>query len=291
MLEFVRQLPFRPDLGNPDDGPRIQCDVSQRLRLSPALLKSGRNCVEGTGLFVTLAPLLAPERTFSSATADVDGQLHTFPIEYIDGRPVAIDIDPYQTVPPNVRNGALYARGKASPLVGGHLAPWFADLARNACISRNARGCYDVVTDSLCASILSGRRMARPRALDYLLSVSAADAQLFGPLGQVGYERMHNSIRNLSRSLDNDSVSKYLDKISNKVEPMAGDIIKAALIAQFGPVAAFALQGKKLGLGARTDKDKKNAQGVQSKGKRKPTREECRRRARRMSPAYFLDRR
>ena len=291
LIEYVRTLPYRPDLGDPDDGPRIQCDVSQRLRLSPALLKTGRNCLEGTALFLALAPLIAPPRAFSSATVCVDGQMHTAPIEIVNGRPVAINIDAYEAVPANIRNGALYATGKASPLTGGHLAGWFNDLARYACTYRNAGPMFVLGKDGLCRALITGHPVENPDELEYLMTAAAEDAHLYGTFGQVGYQNMARSMRNLSNALADKAVSAYINKMMGSGQPMAGDILKAALVAQFGPAAAFALHGRKVGLSGLKDKTKKKitiGQGVQAITKRKPTREECRQLARRMSPAYFL---
>lgn len=289
VFAYARHLPFRPDLGDPADGPRIQCDVSQRLEMDPKLLKSGRNCLEGTAFVLTYAPLVEPKRIFSSTTTSVNGQMHTYPVEFINGRPIAIDIDPHEVVPANVRNGALYATGRVSPLFNGNLARWFGDLARNACASRGDPKCYPDVTNSMSTALIHGRRwISNVDDLDYLLTVAGEDAELYGVFGQVGYDRMVRSIRNLSVSLSKKAVGQYLDKLVTQVEPIAGDVVKAALIAQFGPAAAFALQDKKLRLSPVIKKSKDNAKVEQTTGKRKPTREECRRRARRMSPAFFL---
>ena len=83
LIEYIRNLPFRPDRADPDDGPHVQCDMPQRLRLSPTLLESGRSCFEGTTLFLALAPIIEPDRVFTSVTSSVDGRMHTNPVEII----------------------------------------------------------------------------------------------------------------------------------------------------------------------------------------------------------------
>lgn len=289
LADHLRALPVRLDYGDPNDGPRVQCDVSQRLNLD---FDAARNCYEGTGRFLALAPLIEPNRTFSSATISVDGGLHTVPVEIVDGRAVVIDIDPQHSIPANVRNAAMYAICKQSPLVGGNLAPWFADLARNACIYYGAPDSYRIAIAALCWALLSGHpiRYRHRHALAELLALAARDAQLFGPIGQVGYGRMQRSIRNLSASLDTKVVGRYLDKLMTTMQPMAGDVVKAALIAQFGPAAALALHGRDLNLDMITGKAKKSAKGSDAEPRRKTTKEERMRLVRRMSPAFFANR-
>lgn len=124
---FLRAQPQRDDSGDPSDGPRIACDVTQRVRV-PA---SDPNCVERALLYLVLAEILAPRATRQLVTIDTPIGRHTMPVE--DGRPVVLD--PRQT-----RNGCMAGMwrertrnsGAARPFVRGderHLLEWIADIA------------------------------------------------------------------------------------------------------------------------------------------------------------------
>ena len=77
---FIRMLDQRDDFGDPADGPRLSCEVSQRLRL-PTL---DPNCFERTAMYLALVSILDPDRDLTSATLMLDNGLHSFPVEIHD---------------------------------------------------------------------------------------------------------------------------------------------------------------------------------------------------------------
>lgn len=94
VIEFMRSLPQRDDLGDPVDEPRVyQCDPHQRLRAGAALFEAEDdvtpNCFERAVAFVQLGEIVAPEHTYQLATVDTPIGLHTFPL--VDGKPVVLD--------------------------------------------------------------------------------------------------------------------------------------------------------------------------------------------------------
>lgn len=250
LIRHLRSRPQRDDLGDPDDGPRIACDVSQRLRFfapDPA-------CFERTHDFLTLALLIDPDLELTSATMMVDNGLHTFPVEIRNGVPRAIVLDPIVMPLRNAMNATAYQLRNASPMDRDQLGPWFADLARNACSARGAEDCYHVAMDALRTSLLTGEPVRDPEAIECVLGLAYDDAPLFGPAGRMAHDRVSRSIRNLSIALDQKRVAGFLNNLMDVVEPMAGDVIKAALIAKFGPAAQIALQGVELGTAEKSGK-------------------------------------
>ena len=279
LIAYIRAAPYRPDLGDPEDGPRIGDVISQRVRL-PAL---DPNCVERTLLFLAIAMLLAPERHFSAATMMLDGGLHTFPIELTPtwARPIILD----STAEPlrNLMNAAVCEIRNGSPLAEGQLVPWFAELARNAASSRDMQACHDIAMRALRRALVTGTSIDRPDEVACLLALTAEDAQLFGPLGTIAHQRMSDSIRNLSVSLNGKVVLRYLEKLKSTVEPYAGEVIKAALIAKFGPAAGLALHDADLGVGKLQSQVPTDEQTLKRK-----LEEERRQRMHRMSPAVLM---
>ena len=241
VIEFIRHLEQRDDLGDPRDGPRLACDVTQRLRL-PAL---DPNCFERLALFLALALLIDPSLELTSATMMLDEGLHSFPLMLDGGIPHVIDLSPQLMIPHNAMNATAYQLRNASPLAESALAPWFADLAWNACTQHGAEECYHVAMQAIRESLLTGRPLRNASAIDCVLGLAYDDAQLFGAKGRTAFDRVEKSLRNLSLKLDTKRVAGFVNDLLS--EPMAGELMKAALVAQFGPAAAIALQGVNLG--------------------------------------------
>ena len=86
VIDYIRSLPQRDDLGDPADGPRIHaCEPPQRLEI-PSLAP---NCVERTALAIALLEINHPAHTYQMATVDTPIGLHTFPLA--DGKPIVLD--------------------------------------------------------------------------------------------------------------------------------------------------------------------------------------------------------
>jgi len=241
---YIRALRQRDDFGDPNDGPRLACEVSQRLRL-PAL---DPNCFERTALYLALMSILDPEREVTSATLMLDEGLHTFPVEIVDGIPRAVVLDPMTTDLANVMNATAYQLRNTSPMAKEHIGPWFNELAWNACAAQGAEDCYETAMDALRNSLVTGASITHPEEIECVLALARPDADLYGAKGRAAFDRVSRSVRNLSLSLDRGHVAKILTKLAKTTKPMAAEAIKLALVAEFGPVAAVALEGVDVGL-------------------------------------------
>ncbi len=285
-MELIRTLPQRDDLGDPNDGPRIFGKISQRLRL-PTL---DPNCVERLALFLAIMLHLDPDRNLSAATMMLDNGLHSFPVEFSDGFARPVVLDPMTTPPRNAMVATVYELRNASPAARGHVARWFTEVARNACIEDGADDCYDTAMAALRHSLLTGQPIDKPEDLTCVLALTERDAALFGNPGRTAYRRVYRSLRNLAVALDTDRVGTFLDGLVGAAKPMASSAIKAALITQFGPAAQIALAGTKLAVeqsqkSAGSDSTKATAQAdtaetKPSKAKTKPSKAKRRKRVR-----------
>jgi hypothetical protein len=86
LIDYIRSLPQRDDLGDPADGPRVHaCSPPQRVRLGV----DDPNCVERGALFVAVEEINHPEHTYQLATVDTPIGMHTFPL--VNGRPIVLD--------------------------------------------------------------------------------------------------------------------------------------------------------------------------------------------------------
>lgn len=67
LIHYIRSLPQRDDLGDPDDGPKVHaCAPPQRVRIGAP----DPNCVERAALFLGIEELNHPEHTRQLATVD-----------------------------------------------------------------------------------------------------------------------------------------------------------------------------------------------------------------------------
>ena len=98
LAAWIRTLPQRNDLGEPNDGPKVACDVPQRVRI-PA---DNPNCVERSALFLAAGELIDPTAIRQLATIETPIGRHTFPVE--DDRPVKLD----PRVPRNALEAGLF---------------------------------------------------------------------------------------------------------------------------------------------------------------------------------------
>lgn len=255
----IRSLEQRDDLGDPNDGPRIPCDVSQRLRYGPI----DPNCFERVVDFLAATLILAPHRVFSSASLVMDQGWHTFPVEIRDGLPRVIVLDPIAP-PTNAMLATAYRAGKTSPLAKKHLVPWFNQVARNACIDDGGDACYECAIDSLRNAVIAGEPLEDLEDLEYVLERAAEDAEMWGGQGRAAADQVYRSVRNLSFKLNTGFVKKFVKKLARTAEQLAPHAIKAALVAELGPAAGVALQGVDLAVAA--DKAAKAKQSKQRIG-------------------------
>jgi len=121
LAAWIRTLPQRNDLGDQSDGPRVQCDVSQRVRIPT----SDPNCVERSVLYVSAAELIDPYRVRQLATIDTPRGRHTFPVE--DDRPIRLD----PVIPRNALDAGLFRMGifDAAEFTPAETLAWIARVA------------------------------------------------------------------------------------------------------------------------------------------------------------------
>ena len=281
LILYIQSLTYRSDTGDPLDGPRIGNGIPQRVRMFPI----DPNCVERTVIFLALVILLAPHRFFTAATLSLDEGFHTFPVEITDTSAKPIILDSNSTQLRNLMSAAVYQIRNASPMGRAQLVPWFMDLARHACISQNMEDCYHIANRALRRALVTGTSIENRDELGCMLALAENDAQLFGPLGGVAYQRVRNSIADLDHALETRKVSQLLDAHLRN-GPNAGDILKAALIAQFGPAAELAFYGSKIDIDDVKKTIDKVKKVTKKKKVRKLTKQERKRLLRRMTHVF-----
>ena len=241
LIDYIRHLEQRDDIGDPEDGPRLACNLPQRMRFAP----SAPNCFERTALYLALAEILAPDAVRSSASLVIDDDWHTFPVEIRNGLPEAVVLDPVSP-PRNVMLATAYSAQRVAPGTRNHLAPWFTAMARNACFDDGGEDRYERAVGLLRNSLLTGEpidELEDFEDLDYVLELAGDEAELWGAHGRAACKQVDRSIRNLSLELDTNLVSKIVRKVVKTGEKLAPAALKAALVSQFGPAAAVALEG------------------------------------------------
>ena len=178
LIRYIRSLEQRDDLGDPDDGPRIPCEVSQRLRYNP----KDPNCFERAVIFLAAAEILDPKLERTLASLVLDRGWHTFPVELIDGRPYVVNLDPVGP-PNNTMLATAYKASKISPVASQNLVPWFGQVARNACRDDGYEEGYDYAIDSLRNAMMTGAPLADSEDIEYMLDRAFEDAEMFGGQG------------------------------------------------------------------------------------------------------------
>lgn len=180
---YLRMLPQLDD--GPDDttpGPRVQCDVPQRVRVLP----TDPNCVERALTRMALGELIDPHPVRQLMTVKLGPALrHTLLVE--DGEPVWLDPE----VPRNALRAGLYrlvrnASGDQSePLSPIDALRWVVGLASEPASKsatgrvRQSRATLDV------GRIARGLLPVEPAALSWALKAAVPEALLFGPEGAV----------------------------------------------------------------------------------------------------------
>lgn len=120
LLDHIRGLPQRDDLGAKGDGPKVEaCDPPQRLRV-PA---SDPNCVERAAMYIAVGELLDNKPHRQLATLDTPIGLHTFPVE--NGVPVILD----PRLPRNCLAAGVECQKENGPIDTLDAIEWTAQLA------------------------------------------------------------------------------------------------------------------------------------------------------------------
>lgn len=179
-LRMLPQLDDGPD--DPTPGPRVQCDVPQRVRV----LAKDPNCVERALTRMALGELINPRPVRQLMTVQLGtGLRHTMLVE--DGEPVWLD----PAVPRNALSAGLYRLVRnASGDQGEPLAPidalrWVVGLAAEPASKsatgrvRHQRATLDV------GRIARGLLPIEPASLSWALKQAVPEALLFGPEGSL----------------------------------------------------------------------------------------------------------
>jgi hypothetical protein len=177
LAAWIRSLPQRNDLGDPGDGPKVACDVPQRVRI-PA---EDPNCVERAAIYLAAGELIDPTAVRQLATIDTPFGRHTFPVE--DDRPVKLD----PRIPRNALEAGLFRMMDPHELElsPGETLQWVGRVASEpATRYRNGRARIRNARRALYA--LSLGRPVRRNAIEdvgFALAVAEQTAQMFGAKG------------------------------------------------------------------------------------------------------------
>jgi hypothetical protein len=241
LIEYIRGLEQRDDLGDPEDGPRLACQITQRARFAA----NDPNCFERTLLFLAMAQLIDPQQKLTSASLILDEGWHTFPVELRNGYPYVVVLDPVNDPPRNTMVFTAWEARSLTPAAARTVAQWFAEVTRNACIEEGDEALYEEAITSLRNSLSDGTWIDS-QELGYMLELGEREAQLWGALGRKAMGQVHSSLRNFSLPFGSRKMTKVLGRVAQVGKEVAPQVIRAALIAEFGPLAEIALQGAQI---------------------------------------------
>ena len=206
LAAWIRSLPQRDDLGDPQDGPKVdECSPVQRLRL-PA---QDPNCVERAALYIAAAEMIDPLPERQLMTIDTAVGLHTFPME--GGEPVLLD----PRVTRNCVEGglALFAAGPIpiSPRDAVELTAQFAALGVDQV--RNGPSQVKQGKEAMMRLVQDGKAPSTTKEVDamaLLLALAEHVARRYGSralvlvrstaraIADLSEEVLHRTTRNLS---------------------------------------------------------------------------------------------
>ncbi len=177
LAAWIRTLPQRNDSGDLNDGPRITCDVSQRLRI-PA---DDPNCVERSAIYMAASELIDPQPLRQLATINTPIGRHTFPVE--DDRPVKLD----PQIPRNALEAGLFRINEPDhiDLTPRETLQWISAIASEpARTYRNGTARLGNARRAF-VQVLRGEPVPRNAYDDvgFVLAVAEQAAQMFGIKG------------------------------------------------------------------------------------------------------------
>ena len=185
LAAWIRSLPQRHDTGSPSDGPRVTCEVTQRVRV----LADDPNCVERSLLYLAAAEGLDPDAVRQLATMEVgEGRRHTFPVE--DGRPVLLD----PAMPRNALRAGLFLMSAPAaipdePPDPRELLPWVADIATDQADDERGRARVRRARDAFDRLLMrQPLNEADHAAIAYALDRADEAAPMFGDVGMFGVQ-------------------------------------------------------------------------------------------------------
>lgn len=194
LIDYIRSLPQRDDLGVPSDGPRIHaCAPPQRVRIGA----DDPNCVERAALFLAVEEINNPRHTRQLATVDTPIGLHTFPL--VDGRPIVLD--------PRVTSDCLecgLAIGKPGPVAiePRNAVAWMVDMAaQEAPQQRNGPSALYLGKNAI-RRMLDERALPEPREIDAMGLVFALAERAARRYGTRALGIVRTAARALTEVLD-----------------------------------------------------------------------------------------
>lgn len=255
LATWIRSLPQRDDLGETEDGPKVDaCEPPQRLRL-PA---PDPNCVERAALYIAVAEMIDPGPLRQFATLDTEIGLHTFPVE--NGAPVILD-------PRVPRNGlemglALNKRGPVA-ISPQDAVEWTAQLAEaGAAPLRNGPSRVRLARNAMRALVDEGVAPADARTIDsiaWMLSLADKVARKYGArvvamvrsttqaIAELADEARARALRNLSIEIGGLKLTPapWLSGLAQVAARVGVDVGMIALRAK---LATLGIDGSMLGM-------------------------------------------
>lgn len=182
LAKAIRAKPQRDDTGKLTDGPRVACDVSQRVRV----LAKDPNCLERAKDYLAVAELVDPHHVRQLATIDTPKGRHTFVVE--DGHPVVLD----PLVPRNALLAGLFLleleEDELPDADPEELLDWILEIAEEpAEVHDGVHGLSRIRrARRVLARMLTGKELPAHAVEDitHALERAAEAAPQFGPLGE-----------------------------------------------------------------------------------------------------------
>lgn len=230
LAAFLRTQPQELDAGDPEDGPRIACQPSQRLRMLPL----GVNCFEATVMYLALAEAIDPGTPRTSCTIRVGSGYHTFPVER--GRPVILDPEP----PRNAMRAGLYEcerqNGERPSLFdAGEVRPWLFATAAQAAATPYERELVRNAAQDLNRALYTGKPLRNLPALAVTIALAERDAALWGDEGLDALNQATEGLRNFVQRLELGRVAGLARRIGERA-------LERLILAEAGPAGLLVLQ-------------------------------------------------
>lgn len=244
---WLRGLPQRDDLGELDDGPKVDaCSPPQRLRIAP----SDPNCVERAALYLGVAELIDPHPVRQLATLDTPLGMHTFPVE--NGAPVILD----PRVPRNCLDCGIALLAEGPVAIDPRMAlEWTTQLAEaGARVVRNGPSRVRAARNAIYRLVDRGIPPLDEHEVDligWLLSLAERAARRYGPralaivrstaqaISNLADEALARTSRNLSLQIAGHTIrpapwTSALGRIAGRVGVQVGASMLGSKLAALG---------------------------------------------------------
>ena len=277
LVNWIRSLPQRDDVGDPDDGPKVdECKPPQRLRI-PA---PDMNCIERASTFIAVAELIDPRPVRQLATLDTPIGLHTFPVE--NGAPVILD----PRVPRNCLDcGVMFLSESPVAIAPRDAVEWTAQLAEaGATHFRNGPSLVRKARDVMMRLVDEGVAPANEWEIDavaWLLALAEGVARKYGKRALAVVRSTAQAIADISEALlarDQEQRNLSLEIGGLRLKPAPWVSALAKIAGRVGlDVGAAALKAKLATYGISADmvgvvEEELNREGLTLGALAKPTR-------------------